>query len=123
MEALFADGTSATGDVLIGADGIRSTVRTLIDPDAPGPEWTGMIGFEGHGIDPALIPSLDIEPGTACFAFGNRLPPLLPGRGPEGHLRLEPAVEGIPDHRAGPAGRRRAVDQDSAGDVRRRRSR
>jgi len=72
IEALFADGTSATGDVLIGADGIRSTVRTLIDPDAPGPEWTGMIGFEGQGIDPTLIPSLDIEPGTTCFAFGKR---------------------------------------------------
>lgn len=72
IEALFADATSATGDVLIGADGIRSTVRTLIDPDAPGPEWTGMIGFEGHGLDPARIPSLDIEPGTTCFAFGKR---------------------------------------------------
>jgi 2-polyprenyl-6-methoxyphenol hydroxylase-like FAD-dependent oxidoreductase len=37
ITARFADGTTATADVLIGADGIRSTVRTLIDPDAPGP--------------------------------------------------------------------------------------
>ncbi|MER5426089.1 FAD-dependent oxidoreductase, partial [Streptosporangium roseum] len=31
ITARFADGTTATGDVLIGADGIRSTVRDLID--------------------------------------------------------------------------------------------
>jgi 2-polyprenyl-6-methoxyphenol hydroxylase-like FAD-dependent oxidoreductase len=72
ITARFADGTAVSGDVLIGADGIRSTVRTLIDPDAPGPEWTGMLGFEAHGIDPAQVPSIGIEPGTTCFAFGKR---------------------------------------------------
>jgi 2-polyprenyl-6-methoxyphenol hydroxylase-like FAD-dependent oxidoreductase len=72
ITARFADGTAATADVLIGADGIRSTVRTLIDPDAPGPEWTGMLGFEADGIDPAQVPSIGIEPGTTCFAFGKR---------------------------------------------------
>jgi 2-polyprenyl-6-methoxyphenol hydroxylase-like FAD-dependent oxidoreductase len=40
--AAFADGTSATGDLLIGADGIRSPVRTLIDPGAPAPRYTGL---------------------------------------------------------------------------------
>jgi hypothetical protein len=47
-------------------------VRTLIDPAAPEPEWTGMLGFEAHGIDPAQVPSIGIEPGTTCFAFGKR---------------------------------------------------
>src|SRR5690606_16457059 len=37
VTARFADGSSATADVLIGADGIRSTVRGLIDPANPGP--------------------------------------------------------------------------------------
>jgi len=46
--ARFADGSSARGDVLIGADGIRSRVRTLIDPQAPGPEYTGVLGFGGQ---------------------------------------------------------------------------
>ena len=38
------------GDVLIGADGIRSTVRTLIDPDAPAPEVRRRCSsFGGYG--------------------------------------------------------------------------
>ncbi|BCY12022.1 NAD(P)/FAD-dependent oxidoreductase [Actinoplanes sp. L3-i22] len=43
--ARFADGTSARADILIGADGIHSTVRTLIDPAAPVPQHTGLISF------------------------------------------------------------------------------
>jgi 2-polyprenyl-6-methoxyphenol hydroxylase-like FAD-dependent oxidoreductase len=43
--ARFADGTSARGDILIGADGIHSTVRTLIDPAAPQPQHAGLISF------------------------------------------------------------------------------
>lgn len=35
VTARFADGTTARGDVLIGADGVHSTVRRLIDPAAP----------------------------------------------------------------------------------------
>jgi 2-polyprenyl-6-methoxyphenol hydroxylase-like FAD-dependent oxidoreductase len=42
VQATFANGTVATGEVLIGADGVRSVVRTLIDADAPGPYYTGM---------------------------------------------------------------------------------
>ncbi|MEW2356456.1 NAD(P)/FAD-dependent oxidoreductase [Spirillospora sp. NPDC029432] len=67
VTARFADGSTARADVLIGADGVRSTVRTLIDPDAPGPAYTGMLGFEGR----ADIP-IDAEPGTMVFAFGKR---------------------------------------------------
>lgn len=36
--ARFEDGSTANGGVLIAADGIRSTVRELNDPAAPGPE-------------------------------------------------------------------------------------
>lgn len=64
--AHFDDGTTATGDVLIGADGIHSAVRTLIDPDAPGPQYAGMVSFggqvRGHGL-----PSTG---GTMPMVFG-----------------------------------------------------
>ena len=65
--AVFADGTEATADVLIGADGVHSTVRRLIDPAAPGPRWTGMLSFEGFSTA-----DVDSPPGTITFAFGRR---------------------------------------------------
>jgi 2-polyprenyl-6-methoxyphenol hydroxylase-like FAD-dependent oxidoreductase len=34
VRAYFADGTSATGDILVGADGTNSPVRKLVAPDA-----------------------------------------------------------------------------------------
>jgi 2-polyprenyl-6-methoxyphenol hydroxylase-like FAD-dependent oxidoreductase len=67
INARFADGSTASGDILVGADGIRSTVRGLIDPDDPGPRFTGLLGFEAvarHDVDAA--------PGTMTFAFGKR---------------------------------------------------
>lgn len=72
VTAHFEDGTSATADVLIGADGVRSTVRTLIDPNAPGPNYTGMLGFGAYDLDPRTLPGLDVTPGTMVFAFGRR---------------------------------------------------
>ncbi|CEM28299.1 unnamed protein product [Vitrella brassicaformis CCMP3155] len=38
VSVTFADGTTAEGDVLIGADGCSSTVRRLIFPEAPQPQ-------------------------------------------------------------------------------------
>jgi 2-polyprenyl-6-methoxyphenol hydroxylase-like FAD-dependent oxidoreductase len=69
VTARFEDGTAATADILIGADGVRSTVRTLIDPQAPGAGYTGMLGFQGY-LDAG--PDLDPEPGIMTFAFGRR---------------------------------------------------
>jgi 2-polyprenyl-6-methoxyphenol hydroxylase-like FAD-dependent oxidoreductase len=45
--AHFADGSSAEGDFLIGADGVHSAVRTHVIPDGPKPFDTGLIGFGG----------------------------------------------------------------------------
>jgi 2-polyprenyl-6-methoxyphenol hydroxylase-like FAD-dependent oxidoreductase len=63
----FADGSSAGADILVGADGVRSTVRLLIDPQAPHAHYTGMLGF-GATVDA----DLGIEPGLMTFAFGRR---------------------------------------------------
>ena len=69
VTAKFDDGCTATADVLIGADGVRSTVRTLIDPEAPAAGYTGMLSFQGY-VD--AVPDLDPEPGVMTFAFGKR---------------------------------------------------
>nr|WP_107086895.1 NAD(P)/FAD-dependent oxidoreductase [Streptomyces viridochromogenes] len=50
VTAHFADGTTATGDLLIGADGLNSTVRRLISPDAR-PGYAGQYVFYGYTGD------------------------------------------------------------------------
>ncbi|PZS26444.1 MAG: monooxygenase [Pseudonocardiales bacterium] len=67
ITARFSDDSTATADVLVGADGVRSTVRTLIDPNAPSANYTGLLGFGGY-VD-ADIPR---APGAMTFAFGTR---------------------------------------------------
>ncbi|NUR88453.1 MAG: FAD-dependent monooxygenase [Nonomuraea sp.] len=67
ITARFDDGSSAEGDVLIGADGIRSTVRTLIDEAAPGPQYGGILSFGA----PSPAAGIDVEPGSMYFAFGS----------------------------------------------------
>jgi 2-polyprenyl-6-methoxyphenol hydroxylase-like FAD-dependent oxidoreductase len=41
--ARFEDGSEASGDLLVGCDGLHSRTRRLILPDAPQPEYTGVI--------------------------------------------------------------------------------
>ncbi|RDI62946.1 FAD-dependent oxidoreductase [Nocardia pseudobrasiliensis] len=65
VTAHFADGSSATADVLIGTDGVKSLVRTLIDPDAPGANYTGLLGFGA-----AVESPIEVEPETMYFTFG-----------------------------------------------------
>ncbi|MGW8760898.1 FAD-dependent oxidoreductase [Streptomyces sp. NPDC055815] len=67
VTAHFADGGSARADLLIGADGVHSTVRALIDPGAPGPQYTGVLGFEAAVDHPVPGPA-----GVTHFAFGRR---------------------------------------------------
>jgi 2-polyprenyl-6-methoxyphenol hydroxylase-like FAD-dependent oxidoreductase len=67
ITAHFSDGSTATTDVLVGADGIHSTVRTLIDPNAPRPKYDGLLGF-GASAD------IDVpgQPDAMYFVFGKR---------------------------------------------------
>jgi FAD-dependent urate hydroxylase len=62
--ARFADGTSAAGDLLVGADGVHSAARALIDPAAP-LRRPGQL----RRIHPGTAAA---EPGTWYMIFGKR---------------------------------------------------
>lgn len=68
VKARFADGSEATGRMLIGADGIWSTTRTIVAPGAPTPQYAGLVGTGGYsyGVD---IPA---EPDTFQFVYGKQ---------------------------------------------------
>jgi FAD-dependent urate hydroxylase len=68
VRALFADGSEAFGDVLVGCDGVHSTVRRIIDPGAPAPVYTGLLSTGGY----ARGVHVDAEPGSYEMIFGRR---------------------------------------------------
>ena len=68
VRATFADGTVAEGDLLVGCDGIGSPTRRYIDPSAPEPTYSGLVGVGGF----ARVPGLEPTPETQHFVFGAR---------------------------------------------------
>ena len=66
--ATFDDGGTAAGDLLIGADGVHSAVRRIIDPAAPSGRYVGLTNFGGvtHGA------ANGIEPEAWHLVFGRR---------------------------------------------------
>ena len=64
----FEDGMRASGDLLVGADGIHSVTRRIIDPAAPSGRFVGLTNFGGitHGA------SLDVEHEAWHMIFGRR---------------------------------------------------
>jgi FAD-dependent urate hydroxylase len=68
VTARFADGSSAQADILVGADGVRSTVRSLIDPNAPEPTYVGLVGCSGWAPNRGFGPA----DGTVHVVFGRR---------------------------------------------------
>jgi len=66
--ARFEGSTHAEGDLLIGADGIHSRTRRIIDPAAPGPRYTGLGNIGGFARDA----SVDTRPGIYAMVWGKR---------------------------------------------------
>ncbi|MEV4321872.1 FAD-dependent monooxygenase [Microbispora rosea] len=68
VRAVFADGGEAEGDLLVGADGLRSRTRALIDPDAPRARYVGLLNTGGYA-EGVRAPG---RPGVCYFIFGRR---------------------------------------------------
>ena len=68
VTAHLSDRSTLRGDLLVGCDGIWSTVRMLIDPQAPDPTYTGLMGHGGY----APAGAVDQPAGTYRMIFGRR---------------------------------------------------
>jgi 2-polyprenyl-6-methoxyphenol hydroxylase-like FAD-dependent oxidoreductase len=72
VTAVFSDGSRASGDVLIGADGLNSIVRTIIDPAASPPRYAGQRIFYGYSTDTGVYSAPDhfhVIRGSAAFGY------------------------------------------------------
>lgn len=66
VRARLADGTTVHADVVLGCDGVRSTVRTLAFPQAPAPTYTGLVDCGGFA-------QVDLpDTGEQQMVFGRR---------------------------------------------------
>ncbi|MBD2846639.1 FAD-dependent monooxygenase [Paenibacillus sp. IB182496] len=64
----FADGSHAGARLIVGCDGIHSALRRQVLPDAPSPQYTGLISFGGFAQDPET----PFVPGVQQMMFGRR---------------------------------------------------
>ncbi|REE73170.1 2-polyprenyl-6-methoxyphenol hydroxylase-like FAD-dependent oxidoreductase [Rhodococcus wratislaviensis] len=63
IRAQFADGSSARADLLIGADGLWSATRSVLDPGAPRPAYGGLYSVSG------IAAGVPAETGTFNMVF------------------------------------------------------
>jgi 2-polyprenyl-6-methoxyphenol hydroxylase-like FAD-dependent oxidoreductase len=88
VTAQFADGEAVTGDLLVGADGIRSTVRQLLAPDVT-PLYAGYVAWRALIAEDAIpcdthkaifeIMSFGLPPGEQFLSY--------PVAGPDNDVR------------------------------------
>ncbi|HLF61018.1 MAG TPA: FAD-dependent monooxygenase [Acidimicrobiia bacterium] len=68
VEVRFEDGSTASGDLLVGADGVGSPTRRIIDPANPAPRYAGLGNTGGF----TRIPGLEARPGDYEMVWGKR---------------------------------------------------
>jgi 2-polyprenyl-6-methoxyphenol hydroxylase-like FAD-dependent oxidoreductase len=72
VTAIFSDGSRACGDVLIGADGLHSRLRTLLNPTASTPRYAAERVFYGYSTNTMLDSPPDrfeVIRGSAAFGY------------------------------------------------------
>ena len=75
VTAIFADGSRARGDLLVGADGVYSTVRGLLLPEAQ-PRYAGYVAWRGLVDEATFTPAAHkeiFERYTMCFPEGEMM--------------------------------------------------
>jgi 2-polyprenyl-6-methoxyphenol hydroxylase-like FAD-dependent oxidoreductase len=74
----LADGSTLTADLVVAADGLRSTVRAALWPDHPGPRYAGYTSWRAVTAEPVA----GIEYGGETWGRGERFGtlPLRDGR-------------------------------------------
>lgn len=92
VTALFADGSTETADLLVGADGIRSNVRAQFLPDLT-PLYAGYVAWR------SLIDEDAMSPGTRRDIFGTMTFGLPPGEQFLGYPVAGPDNDLRPGHR------------------------
>ncbi len=66
----FADATTHLANILVGADGLKSTVRRTVF-DEPDAEFSGYVAW--RGLIPMSQVTIDLDPGSAVFVSPGRI--------------------------------------------------
>jgi len=90
--AHFTDGSSIKADLLVGADGFRSTIRTLAFPDRQ-PLYAGYVGWRG------MVDEADIPPSVHHGLFLKMAFCLVPGEQMVGYPVAGDNLDLRPGHR------------------------
>jgi 2-polyprenyl-6-methoxyphenol hydroxylase-like FAD-dependent oxidoreductase len=87
ITAIFADGTRATGDLLVAADGPRSTIRPQVLPQIK-PDYAGYVAWRGLTAEAEVVADRDLLFASNAFSIpGGELAVSYPVPARDGDLR------------------------------------